>query len=176
MSGPAPESTLGRYVPRDAAGGLVPVRLLRLPVRLLLASREHHDGLVRELRLVSLRGRLDGAGHPDRLVELAEELVDRHGGARPRRDGELEAAVARGQDVIDLLEHVPAAAADVVGAVSALVEECDGFCEAGRLMTLPRHPLVRRFGSWYLGEYREQVRGAAPTPWDGPLRLSEPSG
>jgi hypothetical protein len=40
---------------------------------------------------------------------------------------------------------------------------------------LQRPPLLRRFGHWYRGEIVNQVAGRPPTPWDGPLRLPDPT-
>ncbi|MGJ7439848.1 hypothetical protein [Aquipuribacter sp. MA13-6] len=176
MSGSgATESSLGRYLPGDD-GPLVEVRLLGLPVPLFIASREHHDGLVRELRLLALE---DDAGEldvPARLVELVDSLGTRHATARSRRDTELEAAHARGERTIDLVEHVPSGVVEVAERLRTLIEECDRFCREGQLMTLPRPPLVRQLSEWYLAQFRDQVQGRAPTRWDGPSELTQGPG
>ncbi len=49
------------------------------------------------------------------------------------------------------------------------MDEEDVFCRSGQLITLPRTPVVRRFGDWYLDQFVRQVAGHAPTRWDGPL-------
>ncbi len=175
MSGAGTESTLGRYLPRGD-GPLVEVRLLGLPVELVIASREHHDGLIRELRLLALE---DDAGEldvPARLVELVDSLGTQHATARSRRDAELEAAHDRGERSIDLVEHVPPTVVEVAERLWALVEECDRFCRQGQLMTLPRPPLVREFYEWYLRQFRDQVRGLPASRWDGPLELTQEPG
>lgn len=171
-------SSLGAYPPETGEGRaeLVEVRLEGLPVALLLAAREHHDGLLRELRLLSMEADA-GADHaPARLVELVDALVVEHAAARSRRDQAIDAALERGEETVDLAEHVPADIADVVATLSGLLEECDRFCEQGQLMTLPRTPLVRRLTEWYLTQYRDQVQGRPPVRWDGPTRLTPPPG
>ncbi|WP_380169407.1 hypothetical protein [Jannaschia sp. R86511] len=171
------ESALGRYLPPlDPAGDEpVQVRLEGLPPALLLAAREQHDGLLRELRLLWLE---DDAGeaHPSaRLSELVAALVVQGTPPRSRRDEEIEAALARGQERIDLVERVPVAAGEVAERLGELLADGDRLCEQGQLMTLPRSPLLRRFTTWYLEQYRDQVQGRPPVRWDGPTRISPSS-
>jgi hypothetical protein len=162
------ESSLGRYLP-DGGGPLVEVRLLGLPVEVFLASREHHDGLIRELRLLAME---DDAGEldvPARLVELVDSLGTQYATAKSRRDDEIEAAHARGELALDLVEQVPPAVVEVAERLLGLIEECDRFCRQGQLMTLPRPPLVRQFSEWYLAQFRDQVQGRPAARWDGPV-------
>ena len=163
-------SSLGRYLP-TSDGPLVEVRLLGMPVQLTLDSREHHDGLLRELRLLAME---DDAGEldvPARLVELVDTMSTQRAAARSRRDEELEAALARGEATIDLVEHVPPEVVETVTTLSGLLEECDRFCEQGQLMTLPRPRLVREVTRWFLTQFRDQVQGRPATRWDGPVSL-----
>jgi hypothetical protein len=57
-------SPLGRYQPDGDGGGTVHVVLRNLPVRVALASREHHDDLMREFRLLALSGDIDADHAP----------------------------------------------------------------------------------------------------------------
>lgn len=164
-------SSLGRYAPDPAGAALVEVRLLRLPIPLMLASREHHDGLVREFRLLALAGRVQESDAPARFVELVEILGQQYGASRTRRDEELDAAMAAGRETVDLVDRVPATAATAVHGLRALMAEADAYCEQAMLMTLPRPPLLLEFGDWYLDQYVTQIDGGPATPWDGPLRL-----
>ena len=169
-------SGLGRYSP-EPGQETQPVRiaLLRLPLRLLIASQEHHDGLMRELRLLALSGdERNGPGDDARLAALVNALGQQYGTARPRRDEEIDAAMARGEATIDQVFSVPPAAADAMRRLATLMADADAFCEQNLLMTQARTPLMRRFAAWYLDEVVEQSRGRAPRPWDGPLDL--PSG
>jgi hypothetical protein len=169
----AGESGLGRYA-QDAgdAAPTVPITLRRLPLRLLLASQEHHDGLLRELRLLALAEQdPDGAAADPRLRELVDALGRHYAPARARRDDEVDAAVARGEATIDQVFSVPVTAAGAMQAVAALLADADRFCEANLLMTPARPALLRRFAEWYTGEVVAQTAGAEPRPWDGPLDL-----
>jgi anti-sigma regulatory factor (Ser/Thr protein kinase) len=166
-------SGLGRYSPEPAQQApFVRITLLRLPLRLLVASQEHHDGLLRELRLLALSGDdADGRADDSRLAELVHALGQQYATARPRRDEEVDAALARGEGRIDQSFSVPPTAAEAMQRVAALLDDADTFCKQNLLMTLARPPLVRRFAAWYLEEVVEQSRGRDPRPWDGPLDL-----
>jgi anti-sigma regulatory factor (Ser/Thr protein kinase) len=177
----AAESGLGRYAPAGGGdgGALVAVRLLRLPVHLLVASQEHHDALIREFRLMSFAGQApDSPPAPDLPAELAhivEQLGVRYGRARARRDEEVRQAIEQGLLHIDQTYLVPAGAAEQIRQIGLLLDAADRFCAANLLLTLQRPPLLRRFGHWYRAEIVNQVAGRPPTPWDGPLRLPDPT-
>lgn len=147
---------------------LVDVSLLGLPLRLMVSAREHHDGLMRELRLMSFEADAGQLDAPARLVELIDTLARDHVTMRSRRDEQIQAALARGETTLDLVEQVPVDVVDVVLHLERLLAECDRFCEQGRLMTLPRPPLLNRFVDWYLSQYRDQVQGREAVRWDGP--------
>lgn len=161
-------SPLGRYAP-EPDGTTVHVVLRRLPVKVWLASREHHDDLMREYRLLALAGDLEAHHAPTRLVELVEILGQRYAAATSRRDEELEAAFAAGLEAIDQEAEITPAAVGSVRELRRLMAESDRFCEEAQLLTLPRPPVVRDFGDWFLGEFERQLAGDPPTPWSGPL-------
>lgn len=171
MSGPDGASPLGRYAPEDDGGDLKQVRLLGLPLRLLLAAREHHDGLIREFRLLALTEDKPRAPVPARLVELTEMLGRRYASARQRPDQEIDEALDRGEETIDLDYEVPAAAAQGAAGLEALMAEADTFCADEQLMTLERPPMLQHFAHWYLQQFVAQIAGEPPTPWDGPHDL-----
>jgi len=171
---PADEaSALGRYSPEPEPGreeASVQIRLLRLPVQLLVQSQEHHDNLLRELRLLALSGIDPDTGPLDpRLVELVHALGERYATTRARRDEEIDAALARGEPSIDQVFSVPRSAGPVMQRVGVLLDEADGLCEQNLLMTMARPPLLRRFAAWYRDEVVGQCEGRAPRPWDGPV-------
>ncbi len=174
-----PVSPLGRYAGAEdgtgAAGAAwapeatVRVDLLGVPVRVLAAAREHHDGLLRELRLLALSGSLAGRDAPVRLVELTQELGMRYAAARPRPDAEVDRALQQGLDTVDLVYRVPPSVVDGARLLAALMDEADEFCRSAQLMTLPRAPVVLRFSAWYLDQFADQVAGRPAVRWDGPL-------
>jgi hypothetical protein len=162
-------SPLGRYDDGASQQDRHDVQLLNLPVRVLIASRERHDELMREFALLALGGPAGRPDIPDRLHELIETLGVRYGHAAARPDELVDAALARGEDTIDLTYSVPA---DVVAAadnLDALMREADEFCRTEHLLTLARSDVMVSFAEWYLDELRRQVAGQPPRPWDGPL-------
>lgn len=163
-------SPLGRYDP-DGADGLHEVRLLNVPVRLLVAGREHHDDVMREFAMLALAEDADAEHAPKRLLELVDVLGRRYAAAAARPDAEVDAAIARGETSIDLVYHVPDHVEAAANELAALMDEADEFCRERRLLALARPPLVIEFSRWYLDEFRRQIAGEPPRPWDGPLDL-----
>ena len=85
-------SPLGRYdVTADT--GLFEVRLLNVPLRLLAASREHHDEVMREFAMLALDEGLGSHPVPTRMLELIDILGRRYGAASERPDAEVDAVL-----------------------------------------------------------------------------------
>jgi hypothetical protein len=78
--------TLGRYAPAADGAPLAEVVLVRLPVLLVKAGRDHHDDLMRELRLLALGGEAALGAAPEPVRRLVDVLGRRHGLAQARRD------------------------------------------------------------------------------------------
>jgi len=163
-------SPLGRYDP-DGADGLHEVRLLNVPLRLLVAGREHHDDVMREFAMLALAEEADAEHTPKRLLELVDVLGRRYAAAAARPDAEVDAAVERGETSIDLVYHVPDHVETAANELAGLMDEADEFCRERKLLALARPPLVIEFSRWYLDEFRRQIAGEPPRPWDGPLDL-----
>ena len=166
-----PTAALGRFTPEGDGSPLVEVQLLGLPLRLLRSSREHHDDLMRELRLLAMSGEMPSHEPPARLLEIVTVLGEQYGASRERQDAELDAALAAGLEVTDQVERVPAAAAQAAAGLHRMLADADDYCERALLLTVPRPPEVRRFAEWYIAQFVDQVGGAAPVRWDGPLRV-----
>lgn len=164
-------SPLGRYAPPpDDGAPLTTVRLLGLPVRLHVAAREHHDELLRELRLLALADDPAEGSATAGLAGLVDALGVRHASADGTRpDDEVDAAADRGEERVDLSFAVAASAAEGARRLAALLAAADEAASEGRLMTVPRSPVLQRFAQWYLDEVVGQLAGAAPVPWDGPV-------
>jgi hypothetical protein len=162
-------SPLGRYDDNPAQEDLHDVHLLATPVRILVASRERHDELMREFALLALGGPSGRADIPARLLELIEILGVRYGHAAARPDELVDEALARGEDTIDLSYTVPAHVVDAADKLDALMREADDFCRTEELLTLARTDVMVAFANWYLDEFRRQVGGLPPQPWEGPL-------
>ncbi len=140
-------------------------------MRLLLAAREHHDGDMREFRLLALSAADTRHDLPARLVTLTQILGQRFGAARQRQDREIDEADARGADTVDVSYDVPSTLARAVAVMDDLMTEADALCASESLMSLERPPLLREFGQWYVGEFIRQSAGAPPTRWAGPVDL-----
>lgn len=156
-------SPLGRYAVGHDDGALVTVRLLGTPLGLMLAACEHHDAVLREIRLVAVTPTRQLL--PPRLVELVEVFGRTYARPASRADAVIDDAVARGESSIDLVYKVPTGVADVVAELEGHLREVDGFCAQGLLITLPRSPEVRAFAEWYLDQFRTQIAGGLPRPW-----------
>lgn len=151
---------------------LVTVRLLAVPVDLQRFTAEHVDGLRREFDLLTRTGIPEGSV-PQRLLDLIAELRSQFGGFVDRPAAELQAAIAQGLASVDLEYHVPAEVVDAADRLGRLLDEADRYCLSGRhLVTLVTPPDARRFRQWFLGEFRRQVAGEDPMPWD---RFTEPA-
>lgn len=159
--------------PGTAVGPEIEVCIHALPVALYLAAEEHHDALMREFALV-LRGG-DGAANaraPRRLMELITVLVQRFGVGNDQRRGQVEAARRSGHETVDVAMLFPSGAQDVVMSVADQLDEVDGFCERGQLLTPPSTPAVKQFRNWYSEEVVRQLDGHSPSSW--PYRLDLP--
>jgi hypothetical protein len=61
---------------------------------------------------------------------------------------------------------VPEAAASAITHLGDIFDEADDYCRAGEhLLSLATPPESLEFRRWFLGEFVNQIAGAAPTPW-----------
>lgn len=149
----------------DEVPQLMEVRILSLPVPVWERAREHADGMMREFALIQLSGS-GNHGVPRRLLELADELKGRFSGFTEGSEAELAAATASEALEIDLVYKVPADVSDACLRLGSLLDEADGYCEAGdHLLTLVTPPEARAFRSWFLKEFVRQIAGEDPLPW-----------
>src|SRR3954462_10404392 len=159
-------SPLGRY-DVDAHGGLHEVHLLGVPLRLLAASREHHDEVMREFAMIALDESFDSRQIPSRFIELIATPARRYGAASARPDAEVDAALQRGDNTIDLVYHVPEHVTDAAQQLDGLVNATDEVFRQQHMLTLARPQLLIDFARWYLDEFTRQVAGQPPRAWDG---------
>ena len=75
----------------------------------------------------------------------------------------------RGRTAIDVVYHVPDHVSDAAEQLELLMRETDEFCRQRQMLALARPDLYVRFSEWYLDEFRRQIAGEPPRPWDGPL-------
>jgi hypothetical protein len=164
------KAILGRYAPQDD-GPHITVRLLNFPLQLFVKSRQRHDELIREFALLALSPPRDRPGHsvPKSLLDLIDTLGVRYAGVGDRTDAVRDAAVAAGEESMDLTYEVPSSVGPAMRGLHDLMERADEFCRDGQLLTLAPVPVEREFRLWFLQEFIDQAAGKPPTPWDGPL-------
>jgi hypothetical protein len=163
-------SPLGRYDKGGGSGRPVhEVRLVGVPVQVLVAARQHHDDLMREFTVLAVSEQDLNASVPHRLTALTEILGARYGATVNRPDRVIDEAVQRGERTVDLTYRVPADVVEPADELETLMAEADEFCCTEQMLALPRTPLLVEFAHWYLGEFRRQIGGQPPQPWNGPL-------
>lgn len=149
---------------------LVEVVLLRLSLPAYREASEHHDELRREFALMAQGpAAVPAPDVPSRLVALGVELERRFQAFSSQPQAELDTAVARGDERIDLRYRIPPEAGPAAAAFDALLDEADAYCRAGDgLLTLATPPRAAAFRRWLLGEFVRQIDGLPPTPWEYP--------
>jgi hypothetical protein len=146
---------------------LVEVQLLATPLRVLVREMERHREVMREMALIAFTT----AGRhlvPTALLALADEL-EGYRGVGAATDAVRDAAIARGERSIDLMYHLPPAVGPACMRLNQLLDDADEFCRAENLLTLEAPPEGLAVRRWYLGQIADQIDGAAPVPWDGPI-------
>ena len=144
---------------------LVEVYLLRLPLRIWQRTQEHVDGLLREFALIGEDPEARAAT-PGRLLDLVRELSAGFGSFSEAQQVMMEEALAAGAEEIDLVYHVPVVAGPAAQQLGDMLDEADEYCRRGdHLLTLATPPEELRFRRWFIGEFVDQLAGAAPTPW-----------
>ena len=140
------------------------VRLVSFPLRLHQVATEHHAELMREFQLLALDVR-EEQNVPARLVELIAELSSAYSGSTEAANAERDAALARGDEAVDLTYRVPEDAATACARLERMLDEADEFCRSAQLLTLATPVEAAAFRRWYLREFTAQLAGADPTPW-----------
>jgi hypothetical protein len=105
------------------------------------------------------------------MLELVDILGRRYGAASARPDAEVDAALERGDRSLDLMYHVPDHVTEAADQLESLMAEADDFCRQQQMLALARPKILRDFADWYLDEFKRQIGGEPPRPWDGPLDL-----
>lgn len=162
-------SPFGRYDEEATAGEtLHTVRLLNVPVRVLEAGRQHHRELMHEFALLAVADDLSD-DVPQRMLDLIDTLGRRYAQTSDQPNAEVDAALERGDATVDLTYEVADHVVDAANHLGMLMDEADEFCKREQMLTLQRSDVVKQFTSWYLDEFRRQIAGESPRPWNGPL-------
>lgn len=160
---------LGRYDDAGSDGETMhTVRLIGVPVRVLDAGRRHHQELMHEFSVLAVAEDLTD-DVPQRMLDLIDTLGRRYATAGDAADAEVDAALARGDATVDVTYEVAEHVVEAADHLGKLMDEADEFCKREQMLTLQRSDVVKAFSSWYLDEFRRQISGEPPRPWDGPL-------
>jgi anti-sigma regulatory factor (Ser/Thr protein kinase) len=145
--------------------GWVVVRLAGCPVSLSLQQDQHLDELVRELTLMSAaEGSTPESGA---LARRLEAILRSPAQARAAGRRQAQAALARGERLVDVEMAMPREFSTEVRRLDEAVREADVLCEQQRLLTLASTPELRAFRAWMVAEISAQAeRGAPPVPWE----------
>lgn len=170
---PSPPSSRTAVGPPPVTGRVV---LAGVPPTLWMAAQEHHDAMVRELRLY-------GASHPETRVDFASaevartallDLVDVEVRKAPSDTGrpvtlpeghpsplrEVRAPVHLALDVPPAVAAASAALQDVLDAGEQLARD-------GALLAFPGQPEIVALRDWVCEQVQSQLRGVPPRPWVG---------
>ncbi|HVM13630.1 MAG TPA: hypothetical protein VM287_04790 [Egibacteraceae bacterium] len=147
------------------------VRLVQVPLDVHARTVQWHEDLMREFTLIDISesqnaaAEEDGADVPARLLALVAELRSEYAPFTDPTTQELEHARRRGEIATDVTYTVPTTVGPVAQRFNELLDEADGFCRSGDLLTLAASPELASFRRWFLGEFTRQLGGAQPTPW-----------
>ncbi|WP_298461309.1 hypothetical protein [uncultured Cellulomonas sp.] len=146
---------------------LVQVRLVGVPLPLRARSVEHGQDLLRKLALVQIAaGQPDTRSVPQRLLDVADELGTTYGSFTAGPTAEMDAALDRGVETMDLTYEVPAHARAFIHQVVEVLKDAEEFCRAGKyLLTLAAPPDVAAYRSWIFGKFDRQIVGGSPISW-----------
>jgi hypothetical protein len=149
--------------------GLITVRFPRLPVRVHARTSEHSDELMREFTYIRAQSADPAAATvPTKLLDLVEELSGRYSGFTAGSQAELDAAMASGQETIDLEYTVPADVSAACIHLNELLDAADEYCREGDvLLTLATPDDLVAYRRWFLEEFVRQAAGEEPRPWSG---------
>ena len=170
-------STPSGQGPVAVAGGvpaapLQRVRLLGIPPTLWLATRQHHDALLRELTLY-LATRAEGT------VDLAEVEFARQSfsnavlaaAEQARREAPAPAAAVGGLpvalDPVDLDLDLPPRAGPAAAALQDALDTAERLARRGELLALPGQAEVVAVRDWVCEQVQSQLQGVPPRAWQG---------
>jgi hypothetical protein len=143
------------------------LRMIGFPCELYVRSRRRNEALLREFAFL-MQSDADtdtDADTPSRLVTIGREIENRFYGLNSTLEDEVEAALARGEDSIDLEVTVLSIAREAAETLGELFDEADAYCRRGDLLTLEEPPELRAFRQWYLEQCVRQLDGEAPSSW-----------
>lgn len=154
------------------ATSIIPVRLIAVPARLVLASDGNLDDLSRELQVA----RLAGGGHEaGELFEKARVVLSTFEEASTAARRTAVDAWEAGRRLVDLSLAIPQGTGGALERGVELLEEVAERCRAGELLALAPSEEVLAFRRWILDEVTAQLGGRAPVPCPFPVSQPDPA-
>ncbi|MGW6129748.1 ATP-binding protein [Cellulomonas sp. NPDC055163] len=162
--------------PADVRPQTGPVVLAGVPLTLWMAAQEHHDAILRELRLYS-------ASHPEASFDFTSaevartallDLVSVQAQEAPRGTGR-RIALPEGHPSplrevrapVDITLQVPLRAAAASAALQDVLDAGEQLAGDGSLLAFPGQPEIVAVRDWVCEQVQSQVRGVPPRPWAG---------
>jgi hypothetical protein len=143
----------------------IEVRIIGMPLDVYRKASEHFDELKREFTFLRDEKGLTVSA-PQRLLDVSRRLSTRYRGFTTTPNTIRDAALSRGDKVIDLTYEVPSSVKDACIELIGLLDEADEYCRSGgHLLTLAAPQEVVDFRRWFLEEFVRQVDGAEPMSW-----------
>jgi len=146
------------------------VTLEGYPVDLGWRYREHMAEMLRELRLIVVAAREardEPPQVPQRLLALADELVERYAADMAHPAELLEKAVVDGTDRIDLRYPLLPESRTVLLEYARTMEEVDAFSWSESMITVAPDDRVYALRRWIVEEFVHQYDGRPPRRWPG---------
>lgn len=127
------------------------IRLEDVPARLFLASQDHQHELIRELTLIHLGNcYVEDAELPRRLARLIDEILTHYADVRTVTRQQALDGLARGEEAVTLEVPVRPGMVAALRRWLHLLEEADGFCSNGALLTLAAGHEICALRQWYV--------------------------
>jgi hypothetical protein len=168
---------------------LAPVRITRAPLRLLKASEDNLDDLLRELKMADIAafrsagasgrpapGSDDGAqGTLASLVQLADVVRARLADLRLQVRQAIGEATRRGDGAVDLDLRLDPGTPAVFEVLEDFLAAAAAAAQRGYLLTEPPGREVAEFRLWALEEIGDQIAGEPESSCPFPVAFDEPS-
>ena len=143
--------------PADRPAELVDVYLGEAPAALMLAAKDHLDGMLRELTLAG-----DSSGLPSHVLAEITRASSRFGPARAQLRALLTGADEA--DRVALRFRLPAELAAAGEDYLAALAAADAFARDKRLLSLESPIAYRVLREWYVGELVDALRSGGTGP------------
>lgn len=140
---------------------LYEVTIGSVATELLVAAKAHLDNVVRELVLLRGGQAASGVALPDEVAELVEIVTGSFAAARSQLKQQAMAALSAGQELTELVLHLPTVTARAGERYLDALDELDRYARAARMLSLAAPVEHRLFRRWYVRTIVEQLGALA---------------